>query len=372
MTKTLSVSDALTSGSAQTLTLEELALQALGISAAQLPPVPTLVENYIQRIAPRLEIPQTGQAVLRDFANIDVTSEKMGATLRQNPYLEHQLLRVVESIRKREDQPSIDAAIILLGMQNSRNLVLAIQALRTVTGRHPEWDANGKMAFKAADYLKFALKCEEAASVNKGNYPDLAYAAGYLFDLLILTAREITEDTKKIEAFIDLQFTHALRCAQIAAELAKEFPEFGLKKFAFSAALVHDLGKVALSILDPEVIGFYEDCAKRDIKRGMRHYIEERRFGVQHAQLSAWICRSLEVFHPIIPAIERHHHPGLLKSQKDLYQLGALVCLATNMARNLKKTDQAEDPIVLTWRGAELKDFPIKTQSLLAVVNRLN
>ena len=86
----------------------------------------TLFGRLIEDIVPRFTLGATSQEMLKAFAGMDVKSEAIASVLRLNPYYESQFLDVIRSKSNREDLPSTEAAVVLLGMQNTRNLVLAL------------------------------------------------------------------------------------------------------------------------------------------------------------------------------------------------------------------------------------------------------
>src|SRR5438045_7918920 len=80
-------------------------------------PVP-LFQKFLQEIAPKIYLRKISFSVLEAFVNVDVTAEKIGFYLAQNPYFEDLFLRVIRALG-RENIPSINAAVVLLGMQRS-------------------------------------------------------------------------------------------------------------------------------------------------------------------------------------------------------------------------------------------------------------
>jgi HD-like signal output (HDOD) protein len=220
--------------------------------------------------------------------------------------------------------------------------------------------------------LKYALKTEELLAGNKDAHPDMAYVAGLLFDILVLLAQELASDKKKAVAYIDHVYTHGVRTAQIGVELAKSLPDFAYSRYVFSSCLVHDVGKCLLAILSPEYLPYIDEAGKRNLPRAVRHFAEAQRFGIHHAMLGSLVCNAYQMLRPVERAILFHHEPFHLKSgNKNLFQLCSLICLATNMANYYKRVEKSDDPVLGYWRGPELKDFRIDTQSILATVQRV-
>lgn len=348
----------------------------LGLDAA---PVGKVFAAFLKEIAPKLRLSPTSHAILRDFSNIDVTSEKISEALRNNPYYEDLFRRVVESLAKREEQITLEAAVVLLGMQNSRNLLVGYQLYRHVTGAHPTWDPAGKIEFKSSDHLKYALKTEEVAVARKEAYIDVPYAAGLLFDLMKLIGAKLAEnpknlrEPKKDEAFIDEVFAHGLRAAQLASQLSEHVPDFSYSKYIFAAGLVHDIGKVVLALLDAKYIEFHEESRKKELPRGARLFAENEMWGTNHAILGALVCRFFKILKPCERIVLYHHHPYLVKDLgKNLYTPTALTALASNIAGHLKRPEKGDDPVLKLWHGPELAGFKMSTQQITEAILKLS
>lgn len=353
--------------------IEERAFAIRSVREAQEPPI---FARFIEKIVPKIQLRDTTRAILDAFSNIDVKAERVAQIIQANPYYEYLFFRVIQSLSKRENVDRLESAIVLLGMQNSRNLLVALQALRMVRGGHPEWTKEGKLKVQPNDVLRYALRTEEALAGNKDSYADTAYAAGLIFDILTLVADQVSTlpppEKKKLFAYIDGVYLHGLRSAQLAAEIAKNMPELGFRKYVFSACLIHDIGKIVLAILEPSYLAFLEECGKKGLARNVRLFAETRRFGVNHALIGALCCEYFRTFHSIGKVIQYHHEPFLLRGGKSgLGQLASVVSLATNMASNFKKVDKADDPVLALWKGPELQTFPIDARSMIQIASRV-
>jgi hypothetical protein len=254
-------------------------------------------------------------------------------------------------------------------MQNSRNLLIAMQLVRSVKLGHPEWK-DGKLQLEPKNILKYATKLEEVCLAKKVPFPEVTFNAGVLFDLLALIAEELAEDKKKIAAFIDAVFAHGLKTADIALELSKTIPDMPLKKFLYSACVLHDLGKVVLAILEPTYFDFNDEVAKKNVSRSLRHYAEIKRYGVAHPMMGSLTCQNFDFFKNIQSVLLHQHEPYLVKS-KPHYQLAALVCLATNIANRFVKAKDAADPILSEWKGLELVQFRYDAKQLVTLVAKM-
>ena len=331
-----------------------------------------LFSTFIEKIAPKMTPPKTSTVILRSFANIDVRAKKITECLVNNPYYQHQFLRLIDALKIHQEQPGLEAAVVLLGMENSRNHLLAMQLTRTIQHTHPEWSKDGKLKVNPEEVLRYALKTETALAGDRRGYADTGYAAGYLYDIMYCLTEEFSEEKKKVHQYMDQVFMHGLKTAIIGSELADGVPEMAFKKFVFSACLLHDIGKVAMAILNPDYIKFVEDSKKRWLPRSVRQFAETKRFGVNHAVLSAICCNRFKMFKPIEKAVLYHHEPFRLKEiNKHQFQLSSIICLATNVSNYYRRAEKMTDPILDHWEGPEVKDFKYDRKKLVDCINKL-
>ncbi|OFZ19611.1 MAG: hypothetical protein A2X94_17370 [Bdellovibrionales bacterium GWB1_55_8] len=349
--------------------LEDRVFAALGTKDI---PESAVFAGFIEKIAPRVALADTSWTILEAFSNIDATAEKVSQALRANAYYEYLFTKTIESISKREEMPSLEGAVVLLGMQNFRNLILALQMSRTVHGTHIEFDKEGKIKVSPKELLKYSIKTEEQLLASRSEYSDMGFAAGLLFDFLAQIIGAIAEDKKRAMAFLDSSYSHGLRTAQIAGELAKLIPDFAFQKYLFSVCLIHDLGKVCMGILDQEYFAFSEMAKKNEWPRAVRLFVEQERFGTDHAVIGSHLCHQFRILRPIDKVVRYHHAPFLLKSRnRNLQQLSSLLCLATNIASNFKKVDKADDPVFALWKGPEIQDFRLDSRAIMAAVSKV-
>ncbi len=340
--------------------------KVFGIPALSQTPENPIFIGFMRKVAPKISIPETSYNFLESFSNIDVTAEKLSSILKRNQYYENQFLTYIESVSKREDMPSIEAAVVLLGMQNTRNLILGMQLNQVLTGSRIEWTKEGKLKTAPADVLKYSLKVEEALSGKKNQYADTAFAAAVLFDILYLTGLGLVEDKKRYQTFIDSMFYKGMISAFMAEEIAKTLPEFGFKKYLFGAALIHDCGRIVMAMLDKSYLDFLDRCEEKQIPASLRPYVEFKKYGINHAVLGMFCCEYFKLFSVIERAILFHHEPFMLRSKsKNLHQLASVICLSSNVANHFKKVDKKDDPVVAGWKGLELSHFPVDIKNVM-------
>ncbi len=359
-------------GAAKAQKIDEQILAVAQLKQAVEAEPPGIFVNFLKQIAPVFRVSETSNQLLKAFTSPDVKSEKLAQALKGNAYYEHNFVRIIAAMTKREQLPSVEAAVPLLGIQNSRNHILALQLLRSISGQHPEWGTDGKLKIKPADFLKYSIKTEDALAENKLGYADSAFAGGFVFDILAQLAEHRAEDKKKAAAYIDSVYTMGLKAGKIGIEMSKQVTDFGFKRFVFAACLVREIGKAIMGILDPEYIKFVEDCDKKTVGRVVRDFAEKKRFGINHYVLGAAALGEFELFRQVSRAILFQNAPALLKTEnKHLFQLAAVVRLAGNMAPTIKKVERSDDPIIATWNSVEIRDLRLSNDSIVNAVGKL-
>lgn len=333
---------------------------------------PKLFHDFHFKVAMSLKLPGTSRRVLEEFVDLDVNAEAIGKVIQRNQYFEYWLLNEIKSLGLKENTPKLTAAIALLGMQRTRDFVCALQILRMVGRRHPEMTGDGKLNFKPADFLKYALKTEEFLSIRRMPYGDTAYAAGLMFDVMSAVARELFEAPKPFEEYLGEVYKHGLKSARIGTEIAKNFKSFSYTKYVFAGCLIHDIGKLAMDLMfgagPTSYATFRADVEKRPTSRHVRHSVEATRFGLTHEYYSAQMAHYFGMFREIEKAILFHHEPYILKTvNKELYTFASIIALASNMTNNFRVPKDVNDPIYASWFTPELKDFKIDPKILQTV-----
>jgi len=117
---------------------------------------------------------------------------------------------------------------------------------------------------------------------------------------------------------VELQ-QHAQLAGAIAAALC---PQREDKEAAFIAALLHDIGKLALATTLPARL----DQVAHEIREGAADMaaVERRSFGVSHAEIGAYLLGLWQVPFLITEAIANHHTPARVPEQTGLTLIAAV------------------------------------------------
>jgi putative nucleotidyltransferase with HDIG domain len=116
--------------------------------------------------------------------------------------------------------------------------------------------------------------------------------------------------TRPIDGFsVDALELHSACVARLAGALLPGRREAGE---AFTAGMLHDVGKLVLAAHRPDELAALLAEA-RDSARPL-HAIEQKRAGVTHAEIGAYLLTLWGLPHRIVEAVARHHAPTRLQA----------------------------------------------------------
>lgn len=206
------------------------------------------VREAIKRLHELPTLPSSLAQILDAANDPEVSALDLGKFIAADQALSASVLRIVNSAYYgfHRQISSVTTAIVILGFQEVKNLVLAASAIRAFPLEHGGFD---------------------------------------LRDL----------------------WRHAL-AAGMASERASRLSRQPLSNGTFIAGLLHDIGKVALVIFYPEIYGGMLSRPDRDSGSLMEE--ETAAFGCTHAEIGALLAEQWELPDALIEAIRLHHDPA--------------------------------------------------------------
>lgn len=149
-------------------------------------------------------------------------------------------------------------------------------------------------------------------------------------------------DARKAKAFgVDRLFEHSARVASVAASLAERRPETRhLKDLAFTAGLLHDIGKLVCIHCIPDKYKLVVDKAAGDYQA--LYHEEIAVLGVSHQEIGAYLLSLWGIPEPIVEAVAYHHQP-LLSPQREVSVL-TFVVAANMLDHGLPDAEAADEP----------------------------
>ena len=137
----------------------------------------------------------------------------------------------------------------------------------------------------------------------------VAYLGTEMLKALALTAQVFVSATPSIPNFtLDQLQEHSLLTARIAKRF---FREETLAYAAFTAGLVHDVGKIILAMGVRE--SFEEVVRRAPDAGGQMHRVEKELLGTSHAEVGAYLLGLWGLPFDIVEAVAYHHHPELVE-----------------------------------------------------------
>jgi putative nucleotidyltransferase with HDIG domain len=233
------------------------------------------IQRRRQEIIKRLEflppLPTAAHEVLSIVADDPKDIIRLEQTIRHDPAMTSQLLKVANCAAYAPLMPidTVQRAIIYLGFSRVRNIALSL----SISG-----------LFKSKKAMKGL----------------------------------------KQEAF----WTHAIATATVARLLALELDEENTE-VSFTAGLLHDIGQIAISVCFPEE---WADIMKYAEEEDCPLLFAERKAGLSHSLIGAWLAKSWGLPEIYVRTIATHHLP--VKHPKGTY-MGALVQLADDICHKI-------------------------------------
>lgn len=146
---------------------------------------------------------------------------------------------------------------------------------------------------------------------------------------------------------------HAAQSAEVARLLALRVPDTNASRL-YTAALLHDVGKVCLHLVANEEM---QSCEKYAVQLNLPQYeIERERLGVDHAEVSGMLLRHWGLPESLCAVIERHH--GCWPGEPQLLRDAALLGLVDHITHRIEGTEQHGDLVrIHRVHATELEPF---------------
>ncbi len=180
----------------------------------------------------------------------------------------------------------------------------------------------------AAKVLKLANSSYYGFRQKIGNIPQAVTLLGFATLKNTLLAAVVFDMFRIAGTGFDLNalWKHSVTTATAAKLIAKRV-RYPQSEKAFTAALLHDVGKIILARFLPQALSEIVDTV---LGEQMAMYDAEKKvLGLSHPALGAWILGRWGLPSPIVEAVEFHHHPTRAQTSFDL---AAIVYLANILA----------------------------------------
>jgi putative nucleotidyltransferase with HDIG domain len=229
----------------------------------------------------------------------------------KNPYLESLLSRI-------SDIPTLPTSVLRV-MQMIEDPFCSSSDLAKVIQADPAM---------AAKVLKLANSSYYGFRQKISNIPQAVTLLGFATLKNTLMAAAVFDMFRVADTGLDLNalWKHSVTTATAAKLLAKR-ARYPQSEKAFTAALLHDIGKIVLARFLPQ--GLAEIMENVRVEQLAMYDAEKKVLGLSHPALGAWVMGRWGLPQPIVEAVEFHHHPTRAQTSFDL---AAIVYLANILA----------------------------------------
>lgn len=281
----------------------------------------------------------------------EVQAPRLAEIVERDPIYSHYLQKIdilqAKVQQWREDFPEEKGTerltrfiVVLLGSAAVRNAVMAVWINRHAGQGLPTKEGVPFLVLPKV-YLKYAMTVLEYCDEYKIPHVDTAYSGALCFDWVAALMDKKGGTVKSEKRYLDELWPNAVMTARIAHELAASARRMTLSSYAFSSALLIELGKVlmAASFQKTESGAGWKEFVRHCESHGQsadaaRVVLEKRKFAWTHSEAAALCAMIFPQLAPSASAIEFYLEPYFLrKSESDSYELALILSVATQLAR---------------------------------------
>jgi putative nucleotidyltransferase with HDIG domain len=170
------------------------------------------------------------------------------------------------------------------------------------------------------------------------------------------------------QEFNDKFWRHSLATGVACRMLAKKIHSRGFLDAdpAFSAGLLHDIGKLILVCFLPEEAAAYRTMREAD-KQSPDHVVEERAIGFTHAQIGGVLAETWKLPAKLAEAITFHHKPQMAQDENTIayfVHLGNFLAKRTFLEQDEQYLVGVIEPGVLEFLGITEPDLDTYSEHL--------
>ena len=265
------------------------------------------------------------------------------------PYLESLLSRI-------NDIPTLPASVLRV-MQMIEDPFCSSSDLAKVIQADPAM---------AAKVLKLANSSYYGFRQKIANIPQAVTLLGFATLKNTLLAAAVFDMFRMAGTGFDLPalWTHSVTAATAAALIGKKV-RYPQAEKAFTAALMHDMGKIILARFAPQALAEIVETVQAE--QLAMFDAEKKVLGLSHPALGAWVLGRWGLPASVSEAVEFHHHPT---RAKDSFDLTGIVYLA-NIVAHRSGIGHSGDSLLREMDPLVLQYFSLNEAALAELLDAL-
>jgi hypothetical protein len=346
-------------------------------ASPQLKPIyKQVLKNYLIPLAPDPAIQQTlllaGDETVRpqDLAPVIQGSANLLEFIYAQSFLAKRLAEWKEDTAGLVDQNGVilSRTLALLGKAPMRNLIACANQKRLAREGSEKSGTSEKKEEKplvVPQEIPYALGAERACEEAHVPYPAAAFLAGLHYDWLaaVIKKRKGSSDEKGV---LESSFKAGLLTAKAGFNLGSQLSDIELGKYLYASGLLVHLGKVLMNLLFPKAseanswANFVTEAEDSIHHRYDRYaFLEKKRFGITHAELSSLLVNFGGLLRPTEKALCFYQDPWVLDGQDHAsFSLAVALSVAVRHGSTKGVNTPLED-----WQERWIESHRAKSQS---------
>lgn len=131
------------------------------------------------------------------------------------------------------------------------------------------------------------------------------------------------------------------------------------EEMAYTAGLLHDVGRLALAAHFPQAHGALLQAGRQGLPGGRR--LERRLLGTDHAEVGAIVAEHWHLPNPVVVVIARHHHPPEAAESATLVDIVHVAdALAHGLGYRHEECPQGPRVLPAPWQRVGLERLPLE------------
>jgi HD-like signal output (HDOD) protein len=333
--------------------------------------MPIDLREVYQKGLVRLEVGSAAKFILDRVVAGDDRGMDIEEAVRSDKFFTTQIITQASAALKKGEVKSLSHAAVLLGHEMIRDFILGHTVSRLVDRAA---DSKFESFSKSSERLKRAHTAQTLAVKTGNQYPGLALAAGFVFDIFEQWLLSDPTLSKHFADPVEKLWTHSYRTASIAVALAHhERLQVKFKRLILGAGILHDVGKLFLAACYPEryapLLKKLDEATVADHDEITHVRIESEQFDLSHTEIGSLLFCKFLFLEELEGVVDFHHDFAVLKTRDpDLYILNMILHISDRIALITEVKPQLDAADVRKILEPYRQSFPLIAEDILTIV----